>query len=78
MSELSAAVVALPGGLETLGELFEMLTGAQLGPHERPCGLSNVQAYFDRLLGFLDHASSKPAWMLPPCALSGASLRETS
>jgi uncharacterized protein (TIGR00730 family) len=56
MSELSDAVVALPGGLGTLEELFEMLTWAQLGLHEKPCGLLNVRGYFDPLLGFLDQA----------------------
>jgi len=56
MSELADGVVALPGGLGTLEELFEMLTWAQLGLHRKPCGLLNVAGYFDRLLGFLDHA----------------------
>jgi hypothetical protein len=56
MSELSDGVVALPGGLGTLEELFEMLTWAQLGLHGKPCGVLNVAGYFDRLLEFLDHA----------------------
>ena len=56
MSELSDGVVALPGGLGTLEELFEMLTWAQLGLHGKPCGVVNVAGYFDRLLEFLDHA----------------------
>jgi uncharacterized protein (TIGR00730 family) len=56
MSELSSAIIALPGGLGTLEELFEMLTWAQLGMHKKPCGLLNVRGYFDQLLGFLDHA----------------------
>jgi uncharacterized protein (TIGR00730 family) len=56
MSELSDGVVALPGGLGTLEELFEMLTWAQLGLHGKPCGVLNVAGYFDRLLQFLDHA----------------------
>jgi uncharacterized protein (TIGR00730 family) len=59
MSELSSAVVALPGGLGTLDELFEMLTWAQLGIHKKPCGILNVRGYFDQLLGFLDHAESQ-------------------
>jgi hypothetical protein len=59
MSELSDAVVALPGGLGTLEELFEMLTWSQLGLHQKPCGILNVLGYFDRLLGFLDHAVSE-------------------
>jgi hypothetical protein len=56
MSDLSDAVVALPGGLGTLDELFEMLTWSQLGLHQKRCGLLNVLGYFDQLLGFLDHA----------------------
>ena len=56
MSELSDGVVALPGGLGTLEELFEMLTWAQLGLHGKPCGVLNVAGYFDRLLELLDHA----------------------
>ena len=56
MSELSDGVVALPGGLGTLEELFEMLTWGQLGLHRKPCGLLNVSDYFDRLVMFLDDA----------------------
>lgn len=55
MFERSDAVVALPGGLGTLDELFEILTWAQLGIHQMPCGLLNVAGYYDRLLEFLDH-----------------------
>lgn len=56
MSDLSDAVVALPGGLGTLEELFEMLTWAQLGIHAKPCGLLNVSGYYDAMLAFLDHS----------------------
>lgn len=56
MSELSDVVIALPGGLGTLEELFEALTWAQLGLHQKPCGLLNAAGYFDHLLAFLDHA----------------------
>jgi uncharacterized protein (TIGR00730 family) len=59
MSELSNAIIALPGGLGTLDELFEMLTWAQLGIHQKPCGILNVRGYFDQLLDFLDHAESQ-------------------
>jgi uncharacterized protein (TIGR00730 family) len=59
MSELSSAIVALPGGLGTLEELFEMLTWGQLGIHKKPCGILNVHGYFDQLLAFLDHAESQ-------------------
>jgi uncharacterized protein (TIGR00730 family) len=53
MAELADGFVALPGGWGTLDEFFEVLTWAQLGLHRKPCGLLNVQGYFDRLLSFL-------------------------
>lgn len=56
MADLADAFVALPGGLGTLEELFEVLTWSQLGLHAKPCGLLNVCGYFDGLLAFLDHA----------------------
>jgi uncharacterized protein (TIGR00730 family) len=55
MAEMADAFVALPGGWGTLDEMFEILTWAQLRLHNKPCGLLNVQGYFDRLLSFLDH-----------------------
>ncbi len=59
MAEISDASLALPGGLGTLDELFEVLTGTQLGLQAKPCGLLNVAGYFDSLLGFLGHASAE-------------------
>jgi uncharacterized protein (TIGR00730 family) len=56
MADLSDAFVALPGGLGTLDELFEIYTWAQLGLHGKPIGLLNVEGYFDGLVGFLEHA----------------------
>lgn len=56
MAELADGFIALPGGFGTLEELAEMLTWAQLGMHRKPCGLLNVCGYYDRLIGFLDHA----------------------
>ena len=58
MAECSDGFVALPGGLGTLEEIFEVLTWAQLGIHSKPCGLLNVNGYFDSLLEFLDGAVS--------------------
>ncbi len=55
MAELSDAFIALPGGLGTLDELFEILTWAQLGLHQKPCGLLNIQHYYDKLITFLDY-----------------------
>jgi uncharacterized protein (TIGR00730 family) len=56
MAELSDAFIALPGGMGTLDEFFEMITLNQLGVHSKPCGLLNVGGYFDHLRAFLDHA----------------------
>jgi len=56
MAELSDAFVALPGGFGTLEELCEMLTWSQLGFHQKPCGLLNVDGFFDPLLALFDHA----------------------
>ena len=55
MSDLSDAFIALPGGLGTLEELFEVWTWAQLGVHDKPCAVLDVAGYYARLLDFLDH-----------------------
>ena len=55
MADLADGFVALPGGWGTFEELCEVVTWAQLGLHRKPCGLLNVQGYFDRLLAFLAH-----------------------
>ena len=55
MAELSDAFVALPGGIGTLEEIFEIWTWAQLGFHAKPCGLLNAGGYYDDLARFLDH-----------------------
>jgi uncharacterized protein (TIGR00730 family) len=57
MAELSDGFIALPGGWGTIEEIFEMLTWAQLGLHEKPCGLLNTCSYYDHLFAFLEHAS---------------------
>lgn len=56
MAELGDAFVALPGGMGTLEEFFEVLTWAQLGMHHKPCGLLNVRGYYSKLNDFLDYA----------------------
>jgi uncharacterized protein (TIGR00730 family) len=56
MAELSDAFVALPGGIGTLEELFEVYTWAQLGIHNKPLALLDVAGYFQPLAAFLDHA----------------------
>lgn len=55
MEEISDGFIALPGGLGTLEEIFEMLTWVQLGLHKKPCGFLNVKGYYDHLVQFLDH-----------------------
>jgi uncharacterized protein (TIGR00730 family) len=59
MSELSDGFITLPGGTGTLEEFFEILTWAQLGEHEKPCGLLNVAGYYDPLLAVFDHMLHK-------------------
>jgi uncharacterized protein (TIGR00730 family) len=56
MAELSDGFLAMPGGIGTLEEFFEVLTWAQLGEHSKPCGLLDIDGYFSHLLAFLDHA----------------------
>src|SRR5256885_12380334 len=59
MSALSDAFVALPGGCGTMDELFEAITWAQLGLHEKPIGLLDVDGYFGPLFAFLEHMSAE-------------------
>jgi len=56
MAELSDAFIALPGGYGTFEEFCEVLTWTQLGLHRKPCGILNVEGYYDRLLSLFDHA----------------------
>ncbi|KAF1010383.1 MAG: LOG family protein YvdD [Pseudomonas fluorescens] len=55
MAELSDAFIALPGGLGTLEELFEVWTWGQLGYHGKPLGLLEVNGFYHKLTDFLDH-----------------------
>jgi uncharacterized protein (TIGR00730 family) len=59
MADLADGFIALPGGWGTLDEFFEILTWAQLGIHQKPCGLLNVQGYFDGLLSFVEHSMNE-------------------
>jgi hypothetical protein len=59
MAELSDAFVALPGGLGTLEELFEVLTWNQIGLQQKSCGLLNVSGYYELLLQFLKQAENE-------------------
>ena len=56
MAELSDGFVALPGGIGTMEEFFEVLSWAQLGMHNKPCGLLNVGGYYQHIVQFLDYA----------------------
>jgi len=53
MHELSDAILTLPGGYGTMEELFEMITWAQLGLHQKPIGLLNINGFYDELLAML-------------------------
>jgi uncharacterized protein (TIGR00730 family) len=55
MADLSDAFIAMPGGIGTLEETFEILTWAQLGLHAKPCAFLDVGGYYQRLLAFLEH-----------------------
>lgn len=59
MAELADGFIALPGGIGTLEELFEIWTWAQLGFHQKPCGLLNAAGYYDALIEFLDHITAE-------------------
>ncbi len=64
MAERSDAFLALPGGIGTMEELFEVWTWRQLGYHDKPVGLLNVGGYYDALLAFIDKAAHS-AFVLP-------------
>jgi uncharacterized protein (TIGR00730 family) len=55
MSELADGYIALPGGLGTLEELFEILCWAQIGIHQKPIGILNINGYYDPLLNLVNH-----------------------
>ncbi|MDR2533846.1 MAG: TIGR00730 family Rossman fold protein [Tannerellaceae bacterium] len=57
MSELGQAFIALPGGYGTIDELFEIITWAQLGLHQKPVGILNTNGFYTPLLKFLDSMS---------------------
>ncbi len=58
-AEISDGFAALPGGIGTLEEFFEVWTWAQLGVHLKPCGLLNTAGYYDHLIGFMDQRVSR-------------------
>ena len=56
MADLADAFIALPGGIGTLDEFFEMASWTQLGLQQKPCGLLIMLGYYDKLIEFLDYA----------------------
>ncbi|MFB6804624.1 TIGR00730 family Rossman fold protein [Peribacillus butanolivorans] len=59
MGELADGFIALPGGPGTLEEFFEIFTWAQLGLHHKPCGLLNINHYYDPLVALFNHMSDE-------------------
>ena len=59
MADRSDAFLALPGGVGTLEEIFEVWTWGQLGYHQKPCGFLNIEGYYDDLIRFLDHQTDQ-------------------
>ncbi len=59
MEDLSDGFIAMPGGVGTLEEIFEIWTWAQLGHHAKPLAFLNVAGFYDPLCAFLDHQSSE-------------------
>ncbi|MBW8351859.1 TIGR00730 family Rossman fold protein [Bacillus sp. IITD106] len=59
MAELADGFIALPGGPGTLEEFFEIFTWAQLGLHQKPCGLLNINHYFDPLITLFNHMADE-------------------
>ena len=59
MAALSDGFIAMPGGFGTLEEIIEIVTWGQLRFHDKPCGLLNIDGYFDHLLSYLDHATAE-------------------
>ena len=59
MAEHAHGFIAMPGGIGTLEELFEALTWAQIGFHEKPVGLFNVDGFYDKLIEFLNQLTSQ-------------------
>ena len=69
MAELSDGFIAMPGGIGTMEELFEVLTWSQLGFHDKPVGLLNAGSYYDALLSFMQHMVAQGFLKLPQASL---------
>ncbi|MED4225286.1 TIGR00730 family Rossman fold protein [Neobacillus cucumis] len=55
MAELADGFIVLPGGTGTLEEFFEVFTWGQIGLHQKPCGLLNIEHYYEPLISLFDH-----------------------
>ncbi len=66
MADQADAFIALPGGVGTFDELFEILTWAQLGIHSKPIGLLNTEGFYDGLLAFIDHVAREGFLRIDP------------
>lgn len=64
MAELADAFVVLPGGFGTLEEMMEIVTWHQLGFHNKPIGLLNIDGFYDAFLQFLDHLEQEVSMKL--------------
>ncbi|WP_146553963.1 TIGR00730 family Rossman fold protein [Rummeliibacillus sp. SL167] len=59
MTELADGFIALPGGPGTLEEFFEVFTWGQLGLHQKPCGILNIDHYYDLLIAFFEYMNKQ-------------------
>ena len=59
MAELSDGFIAMPGGFGTFEEFCEIVTWAQLGIHQKPCGLLNVNGFYDHMITMFDHSTEQ-------------------
>ncbi len=66
MADLARGFIALPGGVGTLDELFEVVCWSQLAIHDHPIGLLNTEGYYDKLMDFLDHAEAERFLRIDP------------
>ena len=77
MAEAADAFLALPGGIGTFEELFEVWTWRQLGYHDKPIGLLNVDGYYDSAAGFHGAAASPTGFVSARSACAGAGRQPT-
>lgn len=66
MADLARGFVALPGGVGTMDEFFEVLCWSQLAIHSHPIGLLNTEGFYDKLMDFLDHAAAERFLRIDP------------